>query len=188
MNEYKAVIEPLERWFKNQRANWKTRKCEYPTAETGWDLEARRKNCDLLIEAKYIQKAFISGFSGLVCAPLVKRRQYYMKRKDKSWCNWVCWAIGSSYETRNIYQLLLDYIARNLTFWSHYGNDLKMKYIFFVDKNQSVSFISWKKMCENAKKFAPYADDNLENRRKLANELMLRGLRNTISNQVKKAR
>jgi hypothetical protein len=56
--EEKYVVNPLSRWFKRQKAGWKLYRPLFGTAATGWDLEARRKNQDLLIEAKYIDGPF----------------------------------------------------------------------------------------------------------------------------------
>lgn len=42
--------------------------------------------------------------------------------------------VGKS--VRNPFQLLWDYFARNMTFWSHYHKDLKVKYIFLVNEGR----------------------------------------------------
>lgn len=60
--EEKFVVNPLIRWFKRQDAAWHVYKPSYGTSATGWDIEARRKNQDLLIEAKYIDGAFLASF------------------------------------------------------------------------------------------------------------------------------
>jgi hypothetical protein len=180
MNEQNAVINPLKKWFNGQRAKWETKVCKHPIGETGWDLEARRKNCDLLIEAKYWRNSFISIFSGLVCAPLTDRTQRFMKTKKKAWCSHICWAIGTSYEMEKLYQNLLDYFARNLKFWSHYGKDLKMKYIFFVNSKSEVSLIDWNSVCNLAKEYESHVKNGLKEKRKLASELMGRKLRHSF--------
>ncbi len=130
--EEEFVIEPLLKWFSKQRAQWKIYRPKHGTSATGWDIEARRKNNDLLIEAKFIDGPFLSSFTGLVTAPLANRPQHFMTQKYRSWCHNVCWAIGANYEKRNIYQICLDYFTRNPTFWRHYCEDLRLKYIFFV--------------------------------------------------------
>jgi len=56
--EERFVVRPLVRWFGNQQAHWEIKQPRYDTSATGWDIEARRKNCDLLIEAKYITGSF----------------------------------------------------------------------------------------------------------------------------------
>lgn len=170
--EQEYVVKPLCKWFRQQKAIWKIHKPKYATAETGWDIEARRKNQDLLIEAKYIRGPFLNSFRGLVCAPLAKRAQRHMKRKYKSWNYSVCWAIGTAYKSRNLYQIIFDYFSRNLAFWQHYGKDLKMKYVFFVKGNE-ICRISWKKLCELSKVYKRRANNRkLRERRALAEELM----------------
>jgi len=170
--ENKFVVKPLAKWFQQQKAKWEIDKPKYVTSETGWDIEARRGNQDLLIEAKYIQGPFLSSFSGLVCAPLAHRPQRFMKKKYRSWNYGVCWAIGSSYKSRNIYQLIFDYFSRNLTFWQHYGQDLKMKYVFFIKGNEILK-IRWQKLLELSKKYEQTANNmKLNERRAIAEELM----------------
>jgi len=130
--EEKYVVRPLVRWFRRQRADWAVRTPKHGTSERGWDIEARRKNQDLLIEAKYIDGPFLSSFSGLVAAPLASRAQHFMRRKKRSWSYRTCWALGASYSENHLYQILLDYLARNMKFWRHYYKDLRLKYVFFV--------------------------------------------------------
>ena len=171
-SEYKYVIKPLVKWLKQQKAKWRIDKPKHQTAETGWDIEARRKNQDLLIEAKYIRGSFLSSFSGLVCAPLANRPQRFMKKKYRSWNYGICWAIGTSYESRNIYQLIFDYFSRNFSFWQHYGKDLKMKFVFFIKSNE-IKRIRWQKLLELSKKYEQTAKNRkLNERRAIAEELM----------------
>lgn len=73
------VVNPVIRWLKQQQADWHIRKPKYGSSATGWDIEARRNKMDLLIEAKYITGPFLASFTGLVTAPLAKRRQRFMK-------------------------------------------------------------------------------------------------------------
>ena len=101
--EYELVVKPLIKWFKSQKANWQLEYPKYHTAATGWDLQARRKNQDLLIEAKYIPGRFASYFSGLVCAPISNKKQSFMKRKTHGWNEGVCWAIGNSFKSRDLW-------------------------------------------------------------------------------------
>jgi hypothetical protein len=81
--EDRFVVDPLMRWFEEQK-RWTLHKPSHGTSATGWDIEARRKNQDLLIEAKYIAGPFLSSFAGLVTAPLVKRAQRSVVRKYRS--------------------------------------------------------------------------------------------------------
>lgn len=134
--EEKFVVNPLIQWFKRQKAPWKLYRPKHGVSATGWDIEARRKNQDLLIEAKFIDGPFLSSFAGLVTAPLAHRRQHFMARKYRSWSYGICWAIGASYTKRNMHQILLDYLMRNPEFWKHYCKDLRLKYVFFVQKNK----------------------------------------------------
>ena len=160
------------RWFEEQNADWDLLKPSYPTSARGWDIEARRKNQDLLIEAKYITGPSISSFAGLVTAPIAKRAQRFMVRKYRSWCHHVCWAIGIK-PPRNMYQILFDVTARNLKFWKHYGEDLRMKYIFFVEKEE-VTRIPFTAFLRMAKLYADRVDDKttLEERRRIADGLL----------------
>ena len=122
-------------WLKGQKAHWDIHTPSHETSEKGWDIEASRKNQDLLIEAKYIAGPSLSSLAGLVTAPLAMRTQRSMARKYRSWCHGVCWAIGIK-PPRSMYQILFDFIARNPRFWKHYGQDLRMKYIFFVQEGE----------------------------------------------------
>ncbi len=170
-NEDRFVVNPLIRWFKEQKADWTIRKPSQGTYATGWDIEATRKNQDLLIEAKYIAGPALSSFAGLVTAPLAKRAQRGMVRKYRSWCHGVCWAIGIN-PPRNIFQILFDYIARNPKFWKHYGEDLRMKYIFFV-RDGDVTRIPFTAFLRITKLYAARSGGKtLAARRRIAKELL----------------
>ena len=170
--EEEFVVKPLLQWFERQKPNWKLHKPQHGASSTGWDLEARRKNQDLLVEAKFIDGPFLASFAELVTAPLAKRPQHFMKRKYRSWCHGICWAIGSNYETRNIYQILLDYFARNPVFWKHYCKDLHAKYIFFVKGNR-VARVSFTDMLTIADIYMDKTGGaRLAERRSVAAELM----------------
>jgi len=169
--EQKYVVKPLEDWFKRQKAKWILQPRKSSTT-TGWDIQARRKNQDLLIEAKYIQRSFIGSFSQLVTSPLPRKTQDFMKNKDESWCADKGWAIGSSYKTRNIYQLIFDYFGRNPEFWEHYCQDLKVKYVFFVKENR-VGRILFTKLLKIADSYARQTVGmNCNQRRTIADQLM----------------
>jgi hypothetical protein len=171
-NEDRFVVDPLMRWFKEQKAHWNLHKPSHGTSATGWDIEARRKNQDLLIEAKYIAGPFLSSFAGLVTAPLAKRDQHFMVRKYRGWSHSVCWAIGSRHPLRNICQILLDYMARNPKFWKHYSKDVRMKYIFFV-QNGKVTRIPFAAFLRIAKPYAVRArNEKLPARRRIAEDLL----------------
>ena len=174
--EEKFVVNPLVRWFKRQGADWKLYKPRYGTAATGWDIEAQRKNQDLLIEAKYIDGPFLASIGGLVIAPLANRPQHLIKRKYRSWSYGVCWAIGTNYAQRNIYQLLFDYFVRNLSFWEHYTHDLRLKYVFFV-QGQKVARVPFEKLLSAASRYRVKAfGRNLNVRRITAEKLMAKSL------------
>lgn len=170
--EREYVVEPLKYWFEKQEIKWDVKLPQNATSEIGWDLETRRKNLDLLIEAKYIQRSFISSFSQLVTSPLTKRAQRFMKRKGKSWCAHPCWAIGTSYKTRNIYQLIFDYFVRNPTFWKHYHEDLNLKYVFFVIDGK-VAKITFKRLLGLAETYTyKTSGKKTAERREVAEKLM----------------
>lgn len=171
-NERKCVVEPLENWFRNQRAAWELKKPTYSKSERGWDLEARRKNLDLLIEAKFTSGPFISWFSRLVTSVLTQRVQHFMKRKDRSWCSFSCWAIGTDDEVKNIYQILFDYFTRNFNFWHHYCEDCKVKYVFVV-KNDKVIRIPFLKLLDKAQIYSEQTvGKRLPEKREIAEKLM----------------
>lgn len=170
-------MNPLVRWFKRQKAGWKLYKPRYGTAATGWDAEAHRHNQDLLIEAKYIDGPFLASFTGMVTAPLANRPQHFMVRRYIGWSYGVCWAIGTSYVQRNIYQLFFDYFVRNLPFWKHYTRDYRMKYIFFVERG-TVAKISFDKILRSAASYRLLANGKgLNERRSIADKLMGRLLK-----------
>lgn len=175
--EEKFVVNPMMRWLKQQKADWKLYKPRYGTSATGWDIEARRKNKDLLIEAKYIDGPFLASFTGMVTAPLANRPQHFIVKKYRGWSHGICWAIGTNYTQRNIYQLLFDYFIRNLHFWKHYVEDLRMDYVFFVE-NGKVAKISFGKILLLAKLYKLKASGkNLKERREMADELLGRFLK-----------
>jgi hypothetical protein len=171
--EEKYVVKPLIRWFRRQEARWTIRTPGYGTSERGWDIEARRKNQDLLIEAKYIDGPFLSSFSGLVAAPLASRVQHFMRRETQSWPYRVCWAIGTPHTEDRLYQILLDYLARNLKFWGHYHKELRVEYVFFVRRN-SVARVRFRDLILVASTYAREVSDNdqLHYRRSVADHLL----------------
>lgn len=183
--EDRLVVEPLMRWFEEQKADWDLLKPSHPTHTRGWDIEARRKNQDLLIEAKYIAGSSISSFAGLVTAPIAKRAQRFMTRKYRSWCHHVCWAIGIK-PPRNMYQILFDLMARNLKFWKHYGEDLRMKYIFFVQEEKVTSRIPFATFLGMAKLYADRVDDktSLKERRRIADGLLSSYLKRALAHKL----
>ena len=171
--EEQLVVKPLLRWLNRQKARWKVVRPKYGTSATGWDIEAHRKNQDLLIEAKFIAGPFLASFASLAAAPLARRPQHSVVTKYRSWSYGVCWAIGASYRDANLYQIFLDYLSRNLTFWRHYQKDLRLKYVFFVRNGRvsRVRFVSILKIANRYKKAAEEA--GLRERRQIAT--MLRG-------------
>jgi hypothetical protein len=171
--EEKYVVRPLLRWFRGQRAPWSLRTPRHGTSERGWDIEARRKNQDLLTEAKYIDGPFLSSFSGLVAAPLARRTQHFMSRKARSWSYAMCWAIGASHPENHVYQILLDYLARNLKFWDHYRKDLRLKYVFFLRRNL-VARARFSDLLGVARRYAEETatNDRLDYRRSVAGHLL----------------
>jgi len=171
--EHELVVKPLKKWFESQKAQWVVKIPDYVTAATGWDLEVQRKNQDLLIEAKYIKGPFINSFAGLTCAVLSNRPQKLLKTKYRSWNHGVCWAIGTSYVSRDVYQILFDYLSRNFEFWIYYGKYFKMKYVFFV-QDGAVIKVPWPKLVITAKKYKQLtmADTSLKNKRVVAQKLM----------------
>lgn len=171
-NEEKFVVNPLCRWFKRQKAGWKLYRPKYGVAATGWDIEAQRKNQDLLIEAKYIDGPFLASLNGLVTAPLANRPQHMIKRKYRSWSYGICWAIGAGYAKRNLYQLLFDYFMQNLPFWNHYSEDLRMKYVFFVE-NGHVAKISFGKIIRLAVQYKRLAKGEKLNKRRIIADMLL---------------
>jgi|GEM_PF-710043 len=180
-NEKKLVVNPLKRYFldpKRSGAKWRIKdEPSYETAATGWDLQMERHNQVLLIEAKYFSRSFISSFAGLISAPLTNKQEKMKSKKRKSWSAVVCWAIGSGYKKvrkhkmRNIYQILLDYLARNLEFWGYYSRTLKVKHIFFVS-DQGVAKISFNRIINLAAQYKPSQGKSLGERRTRAEKLL----------------
>jgi len=152
-NEKKLVVNPLKKYFLTKSrsgAKWMVKgEPRTPTAATGWDLQVVRHNQVLLIEAKYLSRSFISSFAGLVISPLPNRPEKMKSKKRKSWSSVVCWAIGSGYKKRNIYQVIFDYFARNIKFWLVYSKVLKVKYIFFVF-DKKVAQVSFEQMLKRS--------------------------------------
>lgn len=170
--EEQFVVDPLMRWFESQQAPWEVQKPTYNTSATGWDIEARRKNCDLLIEAKYITGPFLASFAGLVTAPLANRPQHFVKSKYRGWSYGVCWAIGAGKPLKGVYQILFDYLARNPILWKHYAQDLRMKYVFFV-KNGKVTRIPFTTLLRLAERYAEeVANRSLREGQKLERRLI----------------
>ena len=160
--EDRLVVTPLIDWFKKQKPNCGIHKPAYTTNARGWDIEAKRENEYLLIEAKYIGGPAISSFAVLVVAPLAKRDLHW--KRPEPWC---CWAIGVK-PPRNMYQIFFDYMARNSEFWKHYGEDLRMKYIFLVREGE-VTRIPFTYFLRMTKLYADRAHGKtLEERRQIA--------------------
>jgi hypothetical protein len=131
------VVEPLVRWFKAQ--DWCCQTPDYHTSARGWDIEAARKNEYLVVEAKYISGPSIAALAGLASAPLANRalRLKMPECNERAeiaaqaeWLPWCCWAIGINppgqvgseafkSTTRNMYQILFDFMGRNSRFWKH---------------------------------------------------------------------
>ncbi len=183
--EEKFVVNPLEKYFLNfgrSGAKWKIKhRPRFGKSATNWDLQVERHNQVLLIEAKYICGAFASAFAGLAIAPLTNRTEKMKSGKKKSWSSVICWAIGCGYKKnqedkmKGIYQILLDYLARNLEFYRCYSKTLKVKYIFFIE-NRKVAKISFDKIIGIATRYKPSLGQSLRERR-LAGEVLLTNLR-----------
>ncbi len=95
-----------------------------------------------------------------------------MATKYRSWCYHVCWAIGTSYVQRNVFQIIFDYIARKPVFWKHYAKDLRMKYVFLV-KDGRVTKLPFTTLLRLAERYAKGAVGcDLRKRRLIAEELM----------------
>lgn len=181
-SEEKFVVNPLERYFldpSRSGAKWHVKaRPKFGRAATGWDLQVERKNQVLLIEAKYIRHAFAASMAGLIISPLSIRRET-MKRKDlkKSWSAVICWAVGSGYGSvnkyrmRDMHQILFDYIARNPKFWKCYSEELRVKYVYFIDKGK-VARISFISLINLSGKYFAVLDKPLETRRAMASELL----------------
>ena len=181
--EEKFVVDPLETYFlskKRSGARWIIKYRPKGTSETGWDLQVERKNQILLIEAKYIRGPFASALAGLVIAPLTNKQEKMKSRKKKSWSAVVCLAIGcgykrgkrdQKYKMSGIYQILLDYLARNLSFWKCYSQTLRVKHIFFID-NRKVAKISFNKIMNLSARYRLSLGESLIERRARAEELL----------------
>ena len=178
--EEKFVVNPLEKYFlskKRSGAKWIIKhRPQYGTSETGWDLQVERKNQVLFIEAKYIRGPFASALAGLVIAPLTNKQEKMKSGKRKSWSAVVCWAIGFGYKRKKytmsrIYQILFDYLARNLEFWRCYTRTLKVEYVFFVD-NGKIAKIGFSKIINLAAQYKPAASKSLSERRIMAGKLL----------------
>ncbi|MSU60529.1 MAG: hypothetical protein EXS52_01250 [Candidatus Staskawiczbacteria bacterium] len=172
--EEKLVVNPLEEYFKDPNrsgATWVTKnKPRFGTSATGWDLQMERKNQVLLIEAKYISGPFASAFAGLVIAPLSNRPEKMMSNKKRSWSSVICWAIGCRNRS-DVYQILFDYLVRNLDFWKCYSEMLRVKYIYFVD-NKKVAKISFSEIINLAIQYQSSSDKSLKERRLKAEDLL----------------
>ncbi len=182
--EAKFVVNPLEAYFLDSSrsgATWRIKhKPKFESSATGWDLQVERKNQVLLIEAKYIRGPFAAAFAGLVVAPLTNKTEKMKSRRKKSWSSVVCWAIGCGYKKgkrdvkfkmSGVYQILFDYIARNIDFWESYSIILKVEYIYFIDQ-KSVAKIRFGKIINLAKQYISYQDKPLNDRRVLAEKLL----------------
>ena len=182
------------RWFKDQEDDWGLYKPAYRAAARGWDIEAKRKKDYLLIEAKYISGPSIAALAGLVAAPLANRALRFKIPE----CNeragikppaklmpWCCWAIGINppgqvgsevfkSTTRNMYQILFDFMSRNSKFWKHYGEDLRMKYIFFVEKGEvtKIPFTDFLSMTKQYVELTTADGKKLKERRNIAGDLL----------------
>ena len=179
--EERFVVNPLEKYFLDTNrsgAKWVIKhRPKFGSSATGWDLQVERKNQVLLFEAKYIQGSFASAFGGLVISPLTNKTEKMKSGKKRSWSSVVCWAIGCGYEKNQIdkmngiYQILLDYLTRNLEFYKCYSKTLKVKYIFFVN-NQKVAKISFDKIIGIATRYKTSLDQSLRERRLSSRDLL----------------
>ena len=173
-SETKFIVNPLEKYFldfKRSGARWNTKhKPKFESSATGWDLQMERKNQVLLVEAKYIKGPFTSALAGLVIAPLSNRPEKMKSKKNRSWSSVICWAIGSGYKG-GIYQILFDYLIRNLEFWGYYSKILKVKYIYFVD-NGKVARINFDKFINLAKQYGSLSGKSLHEKRMIAENLL----------------
>ena len=78
--------------------------------------------------------------------------------------------IGCSYK-EGVYQILLDYLSRNLEFWKSYLRTLKVKYIFFIS-NQKVAKISFDKIINLAKRYKLSTEKSRSERMLIAENLL----------------
>lgn len=179
--EERFAVNPLERYFLDSDrsgARWTIKhRPRFGSSATNWDLQVERRNQVLLIEAKYIRGAFARDFGGLVTAPLTNRTEKMKSGKKKSWSSVICWAIGCGYKKsekdkmKGIYQILLDYLTRNLAFYRCYSDTLKVKYIFFVNRKK-VAKIRFNKVIALATQYKSSHDEPLSKRRQLAENLL----------------
>jgi hypothetical protein len=180
--EYQLVVTPLIDWLDRQKLGWIFHHPKHPTSARGWDIEAWREGEYLLIEAKYIAASSISSFSGLVSAPLAARARHW---NDPGWC--CCWAVGIKpqveHRGRHVYQIFFDYMARNAEFWKHYGEDLRMRYIFFVQES-GVTMIPFTDFLEMTNLYSGRVIGKvpLKECRRIAEELLSAYLEKAISN------
>jgi hypothetical protein len=81
-----------------------------------------------------------------------------------------------------MYQIFFDYMARNSEFWKHYGEDLRMKYIFCVQAGE-VTRIPFAAFLRMAKLYGGRANEKtpLEDRRRIAEGLLSRHLKRAVS-------
>ena len=181
-NEEKYVVNPLQEYFLDQQrsgASWKLlHRPSTGIAATGWDLQIGRHNQVLLIEAKYFTRSFIGSFAGLVTAPLTNRPEKTVQGMYRSWSSKICWAVGSGYKNRNIYQIFFDYLSREPSFWPCYVEALKIGDVYFVEKNKvaRISFKELIKLADSYKKQVNVHEIKLEGKRRIANELMKNSL------------
>jgi hypothetical protein len=74
--EEQFVVKPLLKRLRKQKAQWEVHRPKYGTSATGWDIEARRKNLDMLIEAKYLVSVPGNG------------NKVFVKQRGRSWTLW----------------------------------------------------------------------------------------------------
>ena len=168
--EERFVVNPLERYFLDPNrsgARWIIKnRPNHGRSATGWDLQVEHKNLVLLIEAKYIRGPFASALAGLTVAPLVYRPEKMEVDIYRSWSSIICWAIGCGYvggkrdrkyKMSGVYQILFDCLILNLSFWRHYSKTLKVKRIYFVDK-EKVANVNFTKILHLAARYKSLLD------------------------------
>ena len=182
-SEEKFVVNQLVKYFEDparSRAKWRVKhKPKHGKSATGWDLQVERKNQVLLIEAKYVTRSFASAISGLILAPLCHRPEKLKRGLYRSWSARICWAIGCGYNNekhrKGLYQILFDYIARNLKFWNAFAEILSVKYVFFVDGSKVAKF-RFHDMVKLVGRYYTCADQPLDKRRLTAEKLVTKKL------------
>jgi hypothetical protein len=182
-SEEKFVVNQLVEYFEDRTrcpAKWHIKhRPKHGKSATGWDLQVERKNQVLLIEAKYITRSFASAISGLILAPLCHRPEKMKRALYRSWSARICWAIGCGYKNekhrKGFFQILFDYIARNLSFWNSYAEILGVKYVFFIDGSK-VAKIRFQEMVKLVGRYYTCADEPLEKRRLAAEKLVAKKL------------